>query len=88
MEVVLGGLTLEMTGFVGEVLAHRMDPLAACGQHRGHRMLRQPIDFETRMQPAQLVGNGHVALGVPQPDRRGDEEGALFSRPAADPGRR
>ena len=78
MKVVLGGLSLEMTGLVGEVLAHRMDPLAPRGQHRSDRVLRQPIDFEIRMEPAELVGNRDVALGVPQPDRRGDIEGTLF----------
>ena len=78
MKVVLGGLSLEMTGLVGEVLAHRMDPLAPRGQHRGDRVLRQPIDFEIRMEPAELVGNRDVSLGVSQPDRRGDIEGTLF----------
>ena len=54
-----------------------MDPLAARLEHRGHRMLGQPVDLEVRVQLAQLVGDRDVAPGVAEPDRRGDVERAL-----------
>jgi hypothetical protein len=52
MEVVLGGLRLDVARFVGKVLAGRMDPLALALEYLGDRMLRQPIDLEIGMESA------------------------------------
>ena len=54
-----------------------MDALAARLEHRGDRVLREPVDLEVGVQLAQLVGDRDVALGVAEPDRRGDVERAL-----------
>ena len=67
--------------------ARRMDALAAGAQHRRDRVLRQPVDLEIGMQPAQLVGDRHVAARMAEPDRRGDVERALAARPSAHPAR-
>ena len=65
-----------------------MDPLAACLEHRGHRMLREPVDLEVGMELPQLVRDRSVALRVTEPDRRRDVERALPTRPAAHPATR
>ena len=52
----------------------RMDALAGVGQHPGHRVLGQPVDLEVGVQLAQLLGDGDVAPGVAEADRRRDEE--------------
>ena len=52
VEVVLGGLRLDVARFVGEMLAGRMDPLALALEHLGDRILRKPIDLEIGMEPA------------------------------------
>ena len=48
-------------------------------QQLGHRVLGQPVNLQIGVELAQLVGDGHVALGMPEPDGRGDEQGALRS---------
>ena len=65
---------------VREVRARRVDPLAARLEHRGDRVLREPVDLEVGMQLAQLVGDRDVALRVAEADRRGDVERALAAR--------
>ncbi len=50
----------------------RVDPLAAVGQHGGHRILGQPVHLQVRLQGAELGGDGQVPPGVPQPDRRAE----------------
>ena len=51
-------------------------------------MLSEPVDLQIRVQLAKLVRNSHVPPSVPQPDRRGDVQGALAPGAAAYPGRR
>ena len=85
VQVVLGRLGLDVVRLVGEVLAGGMDALALGLEHPGHGVLSQPVDLEVRMQLAQLPGDRHVALGVSEPDRRGDVEGALAARAPARP---
>ena len=77
VQVVLGGLALDVARLVGEQRAGRMDPLAARLEHRGDGVLRQPVDLEVGMELAQLVRDRDVALRVPEADRRRDEERAL-----------
>ncbi len=86
VQVVLGGLGLDMARLVGKPRARRVDPLAARLEHGGHRMLRQPVDLEVGVELAQLVGDRGVALGVAEPDRRGDVERAPSARTGAPPG--
>ena len=62
----------------GELVAQRVDALAARLEHGRDRMLGQPVDLEVGMELAQLVGDRDVALGVPEPDRGRDVQ-----RPAA-----
>ena len=77
VQVVLRRLALDVVRLVGEGRAGRMDPFAARLEHRGDRVLREPVDLEVGMEPAQLVGDRRVALRVAEADRRGDVEGAL-----------
>ena len=69
VQVVLGGLALDMPRFAYQQRAGRVDALAAGLQHSGHRMLRQPIDFQIGTEPAQFTGNGCVAVRMPQTNR-------------------
>ena len=77
-----------MPRLVGEVVARGMDPLTPLLEHRRHRMLREPVDLELGMQPAQLVGDRSVSLRVTEPDRRRDIQGSLAAGFAAHPARR
>ena len=88
VEIVLGGLRLDVVRLVGQMGARRMDALALGLEHPGHGILRQPVDLEIGMELAQLLGDRHVALRVAESDRRGDVERALAARAsAARPGR-
>ena len=80
VQVVLGGLALDVAGLVREVGARRMDPLAPLLQHRRDGTLREPVDLQIRVELAKLVGDGHVALRMPETDRRRDVERALTPR--------
>ena len=51
-----------------------VDALALALQHPRDGILGEPVDLEVGLQPAQLAGDRHVALGVAQADRRGDVE--------------
>ena len=85
VQVVLGALALDVARLVREVSARGMDALPACLQHRGHRMLSEPVDLEVGMELAQLFRDRGIALRVAEPDRRGDVERALSARLAAHP---
>jgi hypothetical protein len=85
VQVVLGRLGLDVPGLVREVRARRVDPLTTRLEHRRDGVLREPVELEIRVQLHQLVGDRHVALGMPEADRRRDEQGPLGPRPAADP---
>ena len=85
VEVVLRRLALDVVRLVREQRAGGVDPLSARLERRGDRMLREPVDLEVGVQPAQLVCDRHVALRMAEPDRRRDEERALAARPAARP---
>jgi hypothetical protein len=85
VEVVLGRLALDVARLVGQERTGGMDPLAVRLEDLRHRVLGQPVDLEVRVQLAQLVGDGDVALRVAQPDGGGDEEGALPARPPSHP---
>ena len=80
-------LSMWLDSFARSALAG-MDALAARLQHRRDRMLGEPVDLEVGMELAQLVGDRGVALGVAEPDRRGDVERALAARLAAHPAAR
>src|SRR6185437_10624974 len=73
---VLGGLRLEVLGLVGQVAAGGMDALALGFEDPGNRVLGEPVDLQIGMQSAQLAHDRHVALGVPEADRRADEQRA------------
>jgi hypothetical protein len=74
VQVVLGRLALDVPGLVRELGARGMDPLALGFEHGGHRVLREPVDLEVRVERAELLRDRHVAPGVPEPDRRRDVE--------------
>src|ERR1700722_10960542 len=61
-----------------------MDALATLLEQAGPGVLRQPVDMQARMQPAQFAGDGNVAAAVPEADRRGKVEHLLLPRRAAD----
>ena len=69
-----------------------MNGFAACFEQPRDGVLRQPVDLQVRNELAQCTGDGDVAAGVAEPDRRGDEErpGAAVGAPGvvvARPGR-
>ena len=76
VQVVLSGLGLDVAGFVGQVGARGVDPLAAGLENRRDWMLRQPVDLEIGVQRAQLVGDRDVASRVTEADRRGEVQRA------------
>ena len=86
VQVVLGGLGLDVVRLVGEVLAARVDALALSLEDARHRVLRQPVDLQAVDEVAQLAGDRDVALRVAEPDRRGDVERALAAVGAVDGG--
>ena len=77
VEVVLRRLAFDVTRLVCEVRAGRVNAFVVCFQHGGDRVLRQPVDLEIRLEPAQFLRDGDVALGMAEADRRGDVERAL-----------
>ena len=76
VKVVLGGLGLDVGRLARQVLARRVDGLALSFEDSRDRVLGKPVDLDVRDELAQLLGDGHVALGVSQPDRRRDVESA------------
>ena len=76
VQVVLGGLRLDVPGLVRQMRACGMDALALAPRAPGHRVLGEPVDLQVGVQPAQLAGDRDVALGVAEPDRRGDKQRA------------
>ena len=82
VELVLARLGIDVRRLGGELGAGRVDALAARLEHRRDRVLREPLDLEPGVQPAQLVGDGDVAPDVAESDRRADEErAARLARP-------
>ena len=88
VELVLGRFGGDVTGFGGELRAQRMDPLAVRLQDPRDRVLGEPVDLEVRLERSQLGSDRDVALGVAQPDGRGDVQRATPPREAARPGLR
>ncbi len=74
VQIVLGRLRLDVARLVREVRARRVDALALRFEHARHRVLGEPVDLEVGLQATQLTRDRDVALRVPEPDRRGDEE--------------
>ena len=62
--------------------ARGVDALALGLEHARDRVLREPVDVEVRVQPAQLLGDRDVAARVAEADRGGDEQRA--AAPASD----
>ncbi len=75
VQVVLGGLRLDVLGLVGQMSASGVDSLALGLQHSCDWVLGEPVDLQIWLQFAQLTGDRNVALGVAEADRRGDEQG-------------
>ncbi len=88
VQVVLGGLALDVAGLVREVGARRVDSLAPLLQHRRDGALGEPVDLQVGVELAQLVGDRRVSLRVAEADRRRDVERALAPRLAAHPAAR
>ena len=58
-------------------------PLAV--RNARHRVLRQPVDLQPWVQPAQFIGDGLVPAGMAEPDRGGDVQSTLGAVTAAAP---
>ena len=69
---------LDVARLVRKAATGWMNVLAARFENGRHRMLGEPVDLEVGMELAQLVGDGDIALRVPEPDRRRDVESALL----------
>src|SRR5437660_321102 len=63
-----------------------MNPLAPSLEQLGHRMLRQPVDLQVRLQFSQLIGDGNVALRMAEANRRRDVQRSPTARHRAPPG--
>jgi hypothetical protein len=74
VQVVLSRLRLDVRGLAGQVGRCGVDGLAAPFEQLGQRVLGEPVDLDVGTQPPQLVGDGYVAAGVTEPDRRGEVE--------------
>ena len=69
VQVVLTGLGLDVRRLARQQPRRRVHALAACGEHVGDRVLREPGDLQVRMQRPELVGDRQVAADVAEPDR-------------------
>ena len=85
VQVVLGALALDVLRLVREQRARGMDPLPTRLEHGGDRVLREPVELEIGVELSELVRDRDVAPRMAEPDRRGDVEGALAPRLAANP---
>ena len=63
-------LVLDVGRLVGQPRRRRVHPLAASLEHPGDRVLGEPVDLQVGVVRAQLGGDGDVAPGVAEPDRR------------------
>jgi len=77
MQVVVCALALDVARLAGQFAGCGMNPLAVGGQEPRHRVLRQPVDLQPWVQPAQFIGDGLVPAGVPEPDRGRDIQRTL-----------
>ena len=64
VQVVLGGLGLEVPGLVGQPAAGGVHALALGLQHARDRVLRQPVDLQVGVQRAQLARDRDVTARV------------------------
>jgi len=69
VQVVLGGLALEVLTFVGEQPRRRVHVLPRIVEDPGDGVLGQPVDLQVGVTLAQPSCDGDVALSVPEPDR-------------------
>ena len=69
MEIMTGSLRGDVGRFAGQPLTGGMNGLPFGFENPGHRVLREPVDFQIRTQLLQLLGDGDVPPGVPEPDR-------------------
>ena len=76
VQVVLGLPPVDVAGLAGQLALAGWIVSPRRFEHRGHRMLREPVDLEVRARAAQLVGDRDVAPGVAEADRRGDVQRA------------
>ena len=68
VQVVLGALALDVARLAGQSGGGGMDVLASGLEDGGDWVLGKPVDLQVGMQPAQLLGDGHIPAGVSQPD--------------------
>ena len=85
VQIMPGGLGLEVGRLTGELGAGRVDPLATMPEHGRDRLLRQPVDLEVRVQGAQLVGDRQVSPDVAKSDRRGHVQRSPAARMGSGP---
>ncbi len=88
VEVVLGRLVLDVGRLVGQPLRCRVDSLAAIFEDLGDRVLGEPVDLQVGVELPQLGGDGNVAQGMAESDRRGDVQRLLRSAGCTHPGAR
>ena len=74
VEIVLTRLRGDVSGLVGEPATGRVDVLAFGFEHGGDGMLGQPVDLDVGTEPLELMGDGHVAPSMAEPDRRREVE--------------
>jgi len=79
MEVVLERFALDVRRVARQKFARRMNALATRFENFRDRVLCEPIDLETRMKLAQLVGDRDVPLRMTETNRRRNEERTFFS---------
>ena len=70
VQVVTARFRGHVCRFTRQPPARRVDTLALRFQHSRDRVLGQPVDLEVGASRGQLLGDGDVAPGVAEPDRR------------------
>ena len=79
VQVVLARLRLDVAALAGQPRRGRVHPLSRPLQEVGDRRLREPLDLQTRVQLAELVGDRQVTTYVPEADRGREVQRPLTS---------
>ena len=86
VQLVTVGLRLDVARLVRQVPAGGMDALARGLEDARDGILREPVDRQPGVEPAELLHDREVAPGVAEADRRGDVERPLRPGDCATPG--
>ena len=86
VQVVVGGLVFDVRGLVGEPGGCRMHRFSGIRQHSRDGMLRQPVDLQVGVEPAQFLRDRDIPPRVPESDRGREEQRTLRAALRPHPG--